>query len=138
MKCYFLQQLVYQNCDNLCMQYCATYVTYSNLILLQNVIETYVSGIQFCSTRRVEHYGAIGFQNKARMSEIKYFLVRERDGPVQRPVIPSQAVAHYRGRADTRGRDCSLLKFFLTKNCDTSFHLRKNVKHLIVLNPTWY
>ena len=47
------------------------------------------------------------------MSEIKYFLVRERDGPVQRSIIPSQAVADHRGRAVTRGRDCSRLRFFL-------------------------
>ena len=36
------------------------------------------------------------------MSGIKYFLVRERNGPVQRSIIPSQAVADHRGHATVR------------------------------------
>ena len=65
------------------MQHCAIYViVYNNLTLLQNVVETYVSGILFCSARRVEYCGTIGSQNGGHMSEIKHFLERKRDGSV--------------------------------------------------------
>jgi hypothetical protein len=49
-------------------------VTYSNLLLLQNVIKTYASEIYFCSPRRLEHNGAIGFENGVRTREIKDFF----------------------------------------------------------------
>ena len=57
--------------------------------------------------RRVEHCGAIGSQNGAHMSEIKYFLERKRDGP-------RGLVAGRRGRASVT---CCLINFiFLTSN----------------------
>ena len=79
------------------MQHCATYViAYSNLTLLQNVVKTYINGIYFYLARRVEHCGAIGSQNGAHMSEIKYFLKKKRDRP-------RGLVAGRRGRGSVTG-----------------------------------
>ena len=50
------------------------YITYINLLLVQNIFKIYASGISFWPSHHEEHNGAIGIQNGTRINEIKYFL----------------------------------------------------------------